>query len=54
MCVRGSICAKVFMVGAGAPGGVSAPCPKAESARSEDEMMAAMRVEELSFMVGND
>ena len=31
--VRGSVCASVFIVGAGAPGGVKAPCPKAEGGR---------------------
>src|ERR1017187_5913196 len=37
MGVRGSICVSDFMVGAGAPGGVSAPCPKAECRMKKPE-----------------
>ena len=33
--VRGSTCSKVFIVGAGAPGGVSIPCPKLESGKNK-------------------
>jgi hypothetical protein len=37
--VRGSICVKVFIVGAGGPGGVSVPW---EYATSEDNKLAAI------------
>ena len=33
--VRGSICASVFIVGAGAPGGVRLPCAKAATSELE-------------------
>ena len=41
--MRGPICASVFIVSAGAPGGVNAPCPKAEGRMKKAETMVVRR-----------
>ena len=41
--VRGSICASDFIVGAGAPGGVRLPWPKADCRKSDVETLTSHR-----------
>ena len=41
--MRGSICASVFIVSAGAPGGVNAPCPKGANGKNKNAETMVVR-----------